>query len=66
MYANGVAGTPHGGVKFKTADPEVSGLADNVIVVPLLLNTVGLVPPPGPPLPTRTPEPPVCVTINPV
>ena len=44
----------------------MSGSADKLIVVPLIANTVGLVPPPRPPLPTRTPEPPVCDTTNPV
>ena len=58
-------GSPHGGVKFNTADPEVSGLLDNVIVVPLIANTVGLTLPPGPPLPTRTPDPLTCDTTNP-
>ena len=44
----------------------MSGSADKLIVVPLIANTVGSLPPPAPPLPTRTPVPPVCVTINPV
>ena len=43
----------------------MSGSADKLIVVPLIANTVGLLPPPRP-LPTRTPEPPVCDTTNPV
>ena len=43
----------------------MSGVADKLIVVPLIANTVGLLLPPAPPLPTRTPDPPVCVTTYP-
>ena len=53
-------------MKSRVADPAVSGVADKVTVVPVTENTVGLLPPPAPPLPTRTPVPPVCDTTNPV
>ena len=43
----------------------MSGVADKLIVVPLIANTVGLLLPPAPPLPTRTPDPLTCDTINP-